>query len=289
MLLFCTDDDLQRLSQCDTILMDGTFKSCPKLYSQLYTIHGIVGNCTSVPFVYALLPSKTRTTYYDMLSVIRKEMARLAVTFNPTDIVTDFESAAIESAKQHFPNARLIGCFFHYCQSIWRKIQDLGLTFRYKADKDFRQHVQTHMALAFIPVDDIANILGELHQNYETDLSVVNFHNYFIHTWVECLFPPSLWNQYGNQSHKRTNNAVESWHARLNRQVRVAHPNIYVFINHIKREQCHASTLYAHISVDNYKTNCRTKYEKISNIFTFFQYEAFFPLFVFLFDFCSVL
>ena len=42
-------------------------------------------------------------------------------------------------------------------------------------------------------------------------------------------------------------------------------------INHIKREQCHASTLYAHISVDNYKTNCRTKYEKISNIFTFFS------------------
>ena len=42
MLLFVTDTNLERLSRCKTIYMDGTFKTCPGLYSQFFSIHGLI-------------------------------------------------------------------------------------------------------------------------------------------------------------------------------------------------------------------------------------------------------
>ena len=62
--------------------MDGTFKSCPKLYrknGQVYTIHGVftrknevgeVLSYASLPLVYALLRDKTRSTYGTLFTVI---------------------------------------------------------------------------------------------------------------------------------------------------------------------------------------------------------------------------
>jgi len=44
-----------------------------------------------------------------------------------------------------------------------------------------------------------------------------------------------------------TNNYVESWHARFNRVVRGAHPNLYMFIAHIKQEECTVSTTLAQL------------------------------------------
>lgn len=40
-LLFATQKNIDILSQCEDIYMDGTFGIAPKLFEQLYTIHGI--------------------------------------------------------------------------------------------------------------------------------------------------------------------------------------------------------------------------------------------------------
>lgn len=41
MLLFASADQLKMLFTVDTILMDGTFSSCPKIFDQVYTIHNV--------------------------------------------------------------------------------------------------------------------------------------------------------------------------------------------------------------------------------------------------------
>ena len=39
--VFATDRNLRKLRECQTIYMDGTFRSCPEPYSQYLTIHGL--------------------------------------------------------------------------------------------------------------------------------------------------------------------------------------------------------------------------------------------------------
>lgn len=39
-MIFSTNKHLEFLATCDTVHMDGTFKSCPQLFGQLYVMHG---------------------------------------------------------------------------------------------------------------------------------------------------------------------------------------------------------------------------------------------------------
>ncbi|CAF4988140.1 unnamed protein product, partial [Rotaria socialis] len=40
-LLFASREQLKMLLDADTILMDGTFSTCPSMFDQVYTIHAV--------------------------------------------------------------------------------------------------------------------------------------------------------------------------------------------------------------------------------------------------------
>ena len=98
MLIFATDDDLACLSQCKTIYIDGTFKTCPSLFTQLFTIHGLYRDVV-VPFVYVLLADKRADTYYRVINIIRDALAVLGCVFDPEIVISDFESGFIEAVR----------------------------------------------------------------------------------------------------------------------------------------------------------------------------------------------
>ena len=58
MLIFTTDANLRCLSECDTLYVDGTFKTCSSLSTQMYSIHGLY-NGHIVPLAFSLLSDKT--------------------------------------------------------------------------------------------------------------------------------------------------------------------------------------------------------------------------------------
>ena len=61
-LVFSNNSLLEILNEATILQMDGTFRICPNLFHQLYTIHcWFRGRC--VPVIYALLPSATSETY----------------------------------------------------------------------------------------------------------------------------------------------------------------------------------------------------------------------------------
>ena len=41
-LIFATRQGLQMLQRSAMWIMDGTFKTCPSIFSQIYTIHGVI-------------------------------------------------------------------------------------------------------------------------------------------------------------------------------------------------------------------------------------------------------
>ncbi len=65
-LVFATEENLEELTKQDLLIADGTFSSVPHLFTQLYTMHGFVGN-KCVPLIFALLPSKTEADYCNSL------------------------------------------------------------------------------------------------------------------------------------------------------------------------------------------------------------------------------
>ena len=65
MMIFCTTSNLQHLQSAEYWIMDGTFKTVPLLFQQMYTIHAPVGgnNARVFPLIYVSMTSKSEERY----------------------------------------------------------------------------------------------------------------------------------------------------------------------------------------------------------------------------------
>jgi len=61
-LIFSTENNLKLMDQSTNWLVDGTFKTVPSLFYQLFTIHVLIqqGDQTVSPTIYALLTDKSQ-------------------------------------------------------------------------------------------------------------------------------------------------------------------------------------------------------------------------------------
>ena len=143
-LLFGTQSNIQSLSNAEVWGADGAFKVRPAVWAQLYTVHAVVGGYF-LPCVYALLPSKSEEAYSRMWGAIKD----LIGEEDDKDRVCtmDFEKASINAIHRASPQTSIAGCIFHLGQSICRKVQELGLSAKYRADEDFRLRVKTLSAI----------------------------------------------------------------------------------------------------------------------------------------------
>ncbi|PIK37089.1 hypothetical protein BSL78_26080 [Apostichopus japonicus] len=116
-LLFATQRSMDFLSTCHHWFMDGTFKSSPPQFAQIYTVHRLRRG-RNIPTAYALLPNRREETYVELL----RQVQQLTLVA-PTSVLTDFEVGAMNAIKTVYPAANVQGCFFHLCQSIHRRVQ----------------------------------------------------------------------------------------------------------------------------------------------------------------------
>ena len=72
---------------------------------------------------FALLPNKTQVTYTKLFTMIKSSF-----NIEPLSITNDFELATLNAIKEVFPNTKLLGCYFHLCQSLFRNVQVKGLS-----------------------------------------------------------------------------------------------------------------------------------------------------------------
>ena len=66
-------------------------------------------------------------------------------------------------------------------------------------------------------------------------IQIQEFIRYFEDTWLVGNYPLIMWNVYRSDGF-RTNNHLEGCHNRLKRLVEKAHPNIYKFVEAIRKE-----------------------------------------------------
>lgn len=68
-IIFSSQTDLMRLSKATTWVCDGTFKSAPGMFYQIWSIHMLYRNRV-LPMAFCLLPNKTAPTYKRALRLI---------------------------------------------------------------------------------------------------------------------------------------------------------------------------------------------------------------------------
>lgn len=107
-----------------------------------------------------MLPNNTEITYDKLFEFLKDNH------LYPTNITLDFEQAALKSFEKYFPDTEQHGCFFHFSQAIWRKIQNVGLQNPYNTDAIVASHLRFLTALAFVPPKDVHTIF-ELFNQYE--------------------------------------------------------------------------------------------------------------------------
>jgi hypothetical protein len=256
MIIFCTTSNLQNLQEADYWIMDGTFKTVPILFQQLYTIHALVkkGNSSRVlSMVYVLMTSKSEEMYKKLFEVLIELGNQSGLDLSPPFIITDFEQAAIKAARAEFPNSSNKGCFFHLCQNLWKKIQSERLANEYGNNEEFSIKLRHITALAFLPPAEIPAAFDQvkLLLPQSTAGVVQYFEENYVHgrrrilrdgsitTRLTPLFPPELWSIYElvELEYPRTQNTVEGWHNRWNNLIGKAHVGVYKIVEEMRKEQ----------------------------------------------------
>lgn len=250
LLIFTTNAALLLLSTSEIFLADGTFKTVPTIFFQLYTIHGLINN-NAFPLVYCVLVRKDEDTYRKMYEEIVNLCGAANIALNPRIIMTDFELAAMNAGRHYFPNAEIKGCLFHFCQSIWRNVVQLGLKAAYndEADRTVRDEVRKLMAIPFVPLEHVQEVFDSIAENVTERVEELVL--YIERTYVTGVpargrrravqprFPPQTWNAYNLVLNgvQRTTNSVEGWHSKFQKAIVTHHANIWKFIEHLKKDQ----------------------------------------------------
>ena len=110
-------------------IMDGTLKTVPILFRQLYSIHASAGgnvNFRLVPLVYVLMTMKNEELYEKLFKELNEMAEEHELELKPDFILTDFKKGSNNAVKSKFPSAQSKGC--RLGQSVYRQTQDAGLT-----------------------------------------------------------------------------------------------------------------------------------------------------------------
>lgn len=254
-IILASPEMLDGLSRSDIWLGDGTFKITPTIFFQLYTIHFDNGNGFSPVAVYGLLHNKNQETYTRLL----QEVTRLIPGAHPRKILVDFERAAMNAFAGAYPKAVVTGCYFHLCQNVLRKVNEVGLKTVYETDNVVRGFVRCLPAVAFVPPADVEAAFETLASYMPDTEHIDEVVTYFEHTYVRgrrqrgrgynyapALFPIHMWNQYeaGTDGVARTTNSVEGWHYGIQSLFQCSHPTLWTFLKGIQRDMATQKATY---------------------------------------------
>ena len=164
---------------------------------------------------------------------VLKKIKSLVDSPRVSEFMVDFEAAMWSSLRKVFPDAKVIGCSFHWSQAVWRKIQSLGLAASYYQREGTHMFLRKVFALPLLPAAHIQPAYDDLHVRAKATALILPLMDYIQSTWVDGILTPEDWSVYGHAV--RTNNDLERWHRRLNFNVKTA-PPFYQSVEELHRE-----------------------------------------------------
>jgi len=259
-ILLGTRSSLQLLAEAQCWLVDGTFYVVPSMMSQLFSIHGFIQG-QIVPLVFCLMSRKTKEAYAEVFFSLLKLACDWNIDLKPLKIISDFEKAIINTAKEFFPYAECKGCQFHFGQIIWRRIQKDGLATKYGNSEVFSLQIRMIRALAFVPGAEIPEYFEVLRRNF-ADKDAKKIARWFQTNYINGRYDTEFWSACDmlEENFPRTQNSVEAWHRRLKVVVGQKRSGLYCLIENLGKELIVARTEIEKVKAGNIiprnKKNC---------------------------------
>ena len=158
-------------------------------------------------------------------------------------------------------DVNLRGCYFHWTQCVWRRIQGVGLQAEYMQDAGIHTLCKQLLALPFIPADHVRPVFEKLQERAVTP-KLQELTDYMNITWLESsMWPPQAWSVFGYSV--RTNNDVEGWHHRLNAKAKKGNLPFYMLVQLLYNETKMINVNLQLISEHRLKRHQRYKYRKL--------------------------
>lgn len=190
MIAYATQENIEKLGEATTWLCDGTFSTCPRLFKQLWVLHGQFED-KAIPLVYFLLSGFSTEVYQEAFTIVRDALAELPSkkpipathatrgkpaeeekdeetlaaekeewlsSLGPKVIIMDYEQAQYNAFKNTF-DGEVQGCFFHFRQAVYRNMYskpDLYNKFLNDGSGKIRFRIAQFAALAFVKSDHVS-------------------------------------------------------------------------------------------------------------------------------------
>ena len=176
----------------------------------------------SIPLGHFLLNTKEQKYYEKSLQAwveIVEEI--LGTKFNADSkirtCVSDFERGLINAVEKVL-KIPITGCFFHFCQALWREAGFKGLKQR-SLIKETKRLLLYLILLCFCPLTQVSTMLEQMFKY--SDEAYKKFLKYFEETWMKSM-GIEKWNyslmrkdQLQLSTLKRTNNYLEGFHGAM--------------------------------------------------------------------------
>lgn len=260
-LLFATEQQLDILKKAKTWYLDGTFKVVKEPFTQLWSIHAFVSSgqeMKQLPFLFVLMSSRRTIDY---TAVFRELNSIFQTPATVQDMVLDFELSLWKAIQEVYPGVRMRGCAFHWTQSVYRKIQGVGLQTHYMQDVPVHRLCKQLLGLPFIPAEHIRPVFEKLQERAVTE-KLQELTDYIQLTWIESsVWSPEAWSVFGQSV--RTNNDVEGWHHRLNAKAKKGSLTFYMLLRLLHEETAIININLHLISEHRLKRHQRTKYRQL--------------------------
>lgn len=227
LIIFCTQNTRQKICDFKHILCDGTFKSCPQSFKQLYSVHGFDEETqTVIPLIFAVLVNKKKATYELLFRLIKSQFP----LWVPEKVTLDFERAAMKGIQNVFPNIEIKLCYYHFNRSLLRKAKKLKIRSPVK-----KRHVARCAGLARLPSIFINKGYSYVMKKSPIGTEMEKFNTYFKKQWFDqndfckvCCC---------SDEKKRTTNNLEGWHSKINRFIGRRNPTLAHVLDVLKNEK----------------------------------------------------
>ena len=217
--------------------IDATFSIVPSCYFQLLTI--LVFNTQSqtyIPAAFILMTSKHENCYITAFSALNSVCKGLKLSINPKHIMTDFERSLRNALEWIYPDAELLGCYFHYCRCLWFYAAKHGLKLPSRIITT-RKIISLLKILPHLDDNERKEIFQEITESFKSSEKVFkDFLEYYKKNWL-TKYSINFESIENNDRLIRTNNICEQYNRRLSQKIQIKHPRLSILIANLIDEE----------------------------------------------------
>ncbi|CAD5126929.1 DgyrCDS14943 [Dimorphilus gyrociliatus] len=145
---------------------------------------------------------------------LKGEIQRMTVYPMPQDVVVDFEKGLWKALKSIYSAVSIRQCAFHWSQTVYRKIQNLGYIKDYQSNMNNRRTTLSKiLALPFLSSFTLPTMFNLIENEMKTANRYSDLEDNVRSQWIEnSIWQLQQWSVIGFSIRK--NNEVEAWHRR---------------------------------------------------------------------------